>query len=94
MSAVFGFEKRDVRIRDNFLPCLRKDSDKRVVGRVQDERGHGDAIHNICRGRTRVIVDGAGKTALVSGDLIVEFAQSAYPSQTGSFENFREQSRL
>src|SRR6266478_1629870 len=92
MAAVFGFEESDIRIRQDFLPSLGKDADKGVIGRVQNEGGHGDAIYNIrCRG-SGIVINCAGKTAIVSGNLVIKFAKGVHTTQTRGLEYFGKQS--
>src|ERR1700674_1463999 len=94
MAAVFGFEEGNIRIGQNFLSRLRKDADKRVVGRVQNESGDGDAIHHVRRSGARVIINCASKAAVVSCNLVIKFAQSGHTAQTRSLEYFGKQSRF
>src|SRR5207245_470213 len=92
MAAVFGFEESDIRIRKDFLPSLGKDANKGVIGRVQNEGGHGDAIYNIrCRG-SGIVINCAGKTAIVSGNLVIKFAKSGNAAEARSLINLREKS--
>lgn len=94
MAAVFGFEESDIRIRKDFLPSLGKDANKGVIGRVQNEGGHGDAIYNIrCRG-SGIVINCAGKTAIVSGNLVIKFAKSGHAAEARSLKYLREKSCL
>jgi len=57
MAAILGFEEDNIRIGENFPSRLRKNADKRVVGRVQNESGDGDAIYYVRRSGALVIVN-------------------------------------
>ena len=57
--------------------CIRQNADERIVVRVQDQRGHCDAIKHLRRGRARVVVLGIAKAAVARCYLIVEVAQAA-----------------
>src|SRR5205085_5833718 len=92
MAAIFGFEEGNVRIGQDFLPRLGKDADKRVVGRVQNEGGDGDAIYHVRRSGALVIIHCAGKAAVVSGNLVIKFAKSGHTAQTRSLEYLGKQS--
>ncbi len=54
---------------------LRADADEGVVERVQDQRGHGDAVEHARGGGAVVVVVGAGKAVVERGDALVEVAQ-------------------
>ncbi len=68
-------DKRDVRVGEQLGAGLRQQPDERIVERVQDKRGHGDAVDYACAGGAVVVVVSIAKAAVARHDLIVKFAQ-------------------
>src|SRR5260370_39305679 len=56
MTSVCGFNVSDMGIGKNFLPCLRRHSDERIVGGVNNHRWHANPFYHVGRGRMTVII--------------------------------------
>ncbi len=69
-----------------FLASLGPNANKRIVGGLQNERGHGDAVYHIRRRGACVVIIGALKSAVESGDLVIKFAQALHAAQPGRIE--------
>ena len=82
MAAILGFDESDIGIGKNLLPRFRKNADEGIIGRVQNQRRNGNAVHNVGGGRASVIIRCALKAAIVGGDLVVEIAQGGHTPQT------------
>ena len=74
MAAVLGLQKGNVRIRVDRRDRLRRQVNERVVMRMHDQRGHGDAAHDP-RGCNPEVIIFRGKEARVERrDAVVELA--------------------
>ena len=78
MAAMLGLQQRDVRV--GVRACgerLGRDADEGIVERVQDQRGHGDAVDDAGGGGAEVVVLRGGEAGVERGDAVVELAQRA-----------------
>lgn len=78
MPAVSSLDISEVRIASNLLQGLGPHANEWIIGRMNNESRHGNPVHNIRRRRARVIVVGAGKSAVRSGDAIIEEPQTRH----------------
>ena len=56
VASMLGFQERNVRIRSDRASRFCSDPDKRIVLRMQDERGHGDAVQDASSAGTSIII--------------------------------------
>src|ERR1035437_2966570 len=94
VAAVAGLNQVDMRVGAQLGARVRQDADERIVCRVENERGDGDAIHNTGTGSAVVVVVGVSETAIASNDLVVEVAQGAHRPDTDGLIATGKQSRL
>src|SRR5260370_42494684 len=66
MTSVRGFNVSDMGIGKNFLPCLRRYSDERIVRRVNNQRRHANPIYHIGRRRTGAIIPSTEQSTIQS----------------------------
>src|SRR6202011_225411 len=94
MSAIFGFEEPDVAIAQNLLAGRGENSDKRIVGGMQNESRHGNAIQNMGGGGAVIIIVGACESAVVRRDSVVKIAQACDAAQPRSVKDPGKQTSL
>ena len=90
MSAVLGFDVRDVRIAQQLLARLRQHPNEGIVLRVQNQRRNRDAVEARRGRRARVVILGVEEAAITRRDLIVEVAQAAQAAQIAQVVNARD----
>src|SRR6266568_4084915 len=73
-------------IRQDLFSRIRQNANKRIVGSVQNERRHRDAVDKIRCGAATVVIGRALKAAVISRDLVVEVAQSSHAAQARGVE--------
>src|SRR5260370_22841571 len=76
MTSVRGFNVSDMGIGKNFLPCLRRYSDERIVRGVNNQRGHDNPIYHIGSGRTSVLIRRIGESTIEPCNSVIEAAQA------------------
>lgn len=94
VAAVVAFVEADVRISGYFGTRVRGDPYKRIVGRVQDECGHGNLIDDPGGGGALVVIGGTCKSAVRSGNSIVELAKRFDALGAGKVEMAGEEAGL
>jgi hypothetical protein len=94
MATVLSFDKSDMRVGKNLPPRFRKNADEGIVGRVQDQRRHGDAVDDVGGGLAFVIIRCALKAAVVSRDLVVEITKAGHAPHAPGIEYSGKQTRF
>src|SRR5207237_3826682 len=65
VSPICGLYDSNVRIGENFLARLRKNTDEGIVSGVQDESRHGDSVYHVSRGGASIVIDRTSKSAVI-----------------------------
>src|SRR5579864_755990 len=90
MAAVRALHECQIRICGDFPPRLGKDTNKRVIGSVENQPGNRNLAHHIRSRCARVIIDGALEPAVVGRNLVVEVAQAPDTAKPFCIEMARE----
>ena len=75
VATVSGFDEGNVGVGEDSGAGGGGDADERVVERVEDEGGDGDAVDDASGGGAVVVVVGRGEAGVEGGDALVEVAQ-------------------
>src|SRR5438105_5319572 len=86
VSPICGLYESNVRIGENFLARLRKNTDEGIVSGVQDESRHGDSVYHVSRGGASIVIDRTSKSAVIGSDLVVEIAQASQTAKAPDIE--------
>src|SRR6266496_3666606 len=81
MASVFRFKKRNVWVRRNLGPSLRKDTNEWIIFCVKNKCRDSDLVDHIRRRCASVVVGSSIKAAVVSGHPVVKIAQALVPTQ-------------
>ena len=90
MAAVCSFDVGDIRIGENALPSFGQQANEWIIGGMNDQRRDRNAVDDIRSRCARVIIVGAGISAIVGCDAIVELAEAGNASQPVEIEMLRE----
>ena len=94
MTTIASLNEVDVGISGEFAARFWGDADERIVGGVQDQRGHADPIDDMRRRSSVIIVGNIAKTAVVGRDLVVELSQASEAAKTVGIEVLRKYTRF
>lgn len=94
MAAILGLDEGDVGIGKNLLPRFRQNADEGIIGRMQDQSRHGDAINHVGRGGTLIVIRRALKAAIMCRDFVIEFTKRSDAPQARDVEFPGKQARF
>src|SRR5258708_28700554 len=77
VASVLAFHQGNVGIRVDLVAALVRETDERVVQRMQNQARHGNAIEHAGSGSTIVVIISTGEAGIKCRNAIVELAQRA-----------------